>query len=342
MKISSEKCNGNPVLPVHAADPHLCMFDGRYYLYATDAGVYQDAASFHGGTPGGGGAGFAAWSSPDLAEWEYEGQILSFTNVAWARSQAWAPAMIERGGRYFFYFCSNSQIGVAVGDSPIGPFRDPLGHPLIPFRPDLSAIDPMVFIDHDGQAYLHWGAVPGYWLEKDRVHLNLSLSVRPLADDMMTFSGPEVSTIAVRREPGEAWGNLHHIEAPFAFRRESRYYLMWSQGACMSSDTRDAYRVNYATSDSPLGPWEWACDNPVLDSQPDLGVYAPGHHSVLHLPWCDEWWCAYHANDGTARPGEHVDRRVWIDQMVFDEGGEIKTIVPTREGPASRPIPAPR
>lgn len=265
--------------------------------------------------------------------------MLRFDDVGWARRQPWAPAIVEREGRYYFYFCADSRIGVGVADSPLGPFRDPLGEPLVDFREDLSAIDPMVFIDDDGQAFLYFGAVPGYWLEPQGVSVNMALSVRPLADDMVSFAGNERPTIGVERAPGEAWSNLHHIEAPFVFKRHGRYYLMWSQGSCMSVQARDAYRVNYAVADSPLGPWTVADGNPVLSSRPDLGVLAPGHHSVLHLPWSEEWWCAYHMNDGTARPGSTVVRRVCIDLMTFDDTGGIEPIVPTHEGPPPRPIP---
>ena len=87
------------------------------------------------------------------------------------------------------------------------------------------------------------------------------------------------------------------------------------------------------------GPWTAAAENPVLQSRPEIGFYATGHHSLLHLPWDDNWWCAYHMNDGTAGSGETVTRRVCLDPMHFDDAGRILPINPTREGPTPQPVP---
>lgn len=140
----------NPVIPLQAADPHAAIFAGRCYLYATEAGATEP--------------GFTVWSSPDLVTWTNHGMILKLGDLKWTPKvdkNAWAPAIIERGGRYFFYFSADSRIGVAVADSSIGPFQDPLGKPLLPYRDDLSTIDPMAFIDDDGQAYLYWDSGRG-------------------------------------------------------------------------------------------------------------------------------------------------------------------------------------
>jgi beta-xylosidase len=332
---------GNPVLPVHAADPHLVIVGDRYWLYCTDGGLYASAAAFDAGRPGPGGPGFAAWSSSDLVHWQSHGQVLSFTrDVSWARGNDWAPAMVQHNGRCYLYFCSDSSIGVAVADTPAGPFHDALGHALVEHRPDCSAIDPMVFVDDDGRPYLHFGAVPGYWLE-GRVPLAMSLSVRELNADMMSFAGPEHPTIPVMRRDGEKWSNLHHIEAAFAFKRKAVYYLMWSQGSCTSADEADAYRVNYATSGSPLGPWRIAAEhNPVLQSRREVDCLAPGHHSVIRIPGTDAWYCAYHCNDGrhAGVPGAVAQRRVCIDTMTFAADGSIQPIIPTRHGPGPRKL----
>ena len=112
------------------------------------------------------------------------------------------------------YFCADSSIGVAVAERPTGPFRDALGEPLVPFLPDLSSIDPMVFIDDDEQAYLYWGAVPGYWLKGRGFEIGTALSVRKLHRDMTRFTAERHDTIRTRRPDGEPWPNLRHIEAP--------------------------------------------------------------------------------------------------------------------------------
>ncbi|PQV63332.1 Glycosyl hydrolases family 43 [Abditibacterium utsteinense] len=323
---------GNPVIPLYAADPHAELLGDRYYIYATHAGIYSSAKAFHEKAEGE-NHGFAAWSSPDLCRWKSEGAILRFSEIPWARElgDAWAPCIAERNGRFYFYFCAGSRIGVAVGDSPIGPFHDALGEPLVPFRADMSAIDPMVFIDDDGQAYFYWGAVPGAWLESTGIEIRMHLSVRQLNADMISFASEESPTIATEKSPA-GWHSLDHIEASHVFKREGIYYLMWSPGGFESNDDARAYRVHYATSSSPLGPWKQAANNPVLTSRREVGVVGPGHHSTIQIPGTDEWFCVYHCHKGDA------DRRTFIDRMSFAADGSIETIVPTLEGPPSHPI----
>ncbi len=322
--------SGNPVIPVYAADPHAELLGDRYYIYATHAGMYSSARALHDHLEGE-SHGFAAWSSRDLRHWKSEGPILRFADVPWAHDlgDAWAPCMAGRNGRFYFYFCAASSIGVAVGDSPTGPFHDVLGGPMVPFREDMSSIDPMVFVDDDGQAYFYWGAVPGD--EKSSDDLCMHLSVRPLNADMVSFAGEAQPTIWTQKSPG-GWHALDHIEASHVFKRNGIYYLMWSPGWFGSDNDAHTYRVHYATSSSPLGPWTEAANNPVLSSRREVNVVGPGHHSTIHIPGTDEWFCVYHCHKGDA------DRRTFIDRMTFDESGAIETIVPTLEGPPLRPL----
>ena len=324
---------GNPVIPVYAADPDAHLIGDRYFVYATHAGFYRDKESFVSGQATEAGHGFSAWSSRDLRSWQSEGPILRFADVGWARDlpHAWAPCLAERNGRYYFYFCADSRIGVAVSDSPAGPFVDAKGESLVPYRDDLSAIDPMAFVDDDGQAYLYWGAVPGYWLEGRVEYVRMHLSVRKLAPDMTTFVGEEMPTVFTQRSR-EGWHDLDHIEASHVVKRNGVYYLQWSAGSFSSPDVERTYRVNYATSRSPLGPWHPAASPPMLSARPEIGLIGPGHHGVIQIPGTDEWWCVYHGHGGDA------DRRVSIDRMAFDGDGAIRPIVPTLEGPPSRPI----
>ena len=217
----------NPILPVEdAADPHIEAIGDRFYIYATNAGFYPSPAVFHRGEADHDGHGFAVWSSPDLASWQRAGVALKFGDISWAKdlSEAWAPCLAERDGRFYFYFCAQSRIGVAVGDAPAGPFVEILGHPLVEFEPDLSAIDPMVFTDDDGQSYLYWGAVPGSWLHGQVETIYSNLWVRPLAPDMMSWSGPAVPTIDTPPDPNGNNGYGPHIEASHVFERGGVYY----------------------------------------------------------------------------------------------------------------------
>ena len=324
---------GNPVIPTYAADPDAHLLGDRYYVYATNAGVYPDRATFEAGRAGDADHGFAAWSSADLRTWRSEGSILSFADVAWARNlpHAWAPCLAERNGRYYFYFCADSRIGVAVADSPTGPFVDAKGEPLVPYRDDLSAIDPMVFVDDDGQAYLYWGAVPGYWLEGQVETIRTHLSVQRLAPDMVTLVGEEMPTILTERSP-EGWHDLDHIEASHVLKRNGVYHLQWSAGSFSAPDPERAYRVYDATAISPLGPWRPTAGEPVLSSQPEIGLVGPGHHGAIRIPGTDEWWCVYHFHRGDA------DRRIAIDRLTFDGDGAMLPVVATLEGPPARPV----
>ncbi len=326
----------NPVLPVYAADPHAELLGDRFYIYATNAGIYSSSRAFHENTDGP-VHGFAAWSSADLQNWQSEGPILRFSEIAWTcdLADAWAPCIAARNGRYYFYFCVASSIGVAVGDSPIGPFRDALGGPLVPFRADMSAIDPMTFIDDDGQAYLYWGAVPGAGWEAPGVEILEHLSVRRLDSDMISLVGPEIPTISTEKTAGK-WGPISHIEASHVFKRNGIYYLMWSPGGFETGDDARSYRVHYATSSAPLGPWKIAANNPVLSTRREIEVIGPGHHSTLQIPGTDEWFCVYHCHKGQPLP--ELDRRTFIDHMFFDSSGAIETIVPTLQGPPRRPV----
>lgn len=325
--------SGNPVIPVYAADPDAHLIGDRYYIYATNAGFYASKDSFTSGESPEKGHGFAAWSSPDLRNWQSEGPILRFSDIEWAKElpHAWAPCLAQRNGRYYFYFCADSRIGVAVSDSPTGPFVDAKGEPLVEYRDDLSAIDPMVFIDDDGQAYLYWGAVPGFWLEGQVEYVRMHLSVRKLAPDMVSFVGDEMPTIFTRRLRDD-WHDLDHIEASHVVKRDGIYYLQWSAGSFSSADLEKSYRVDYATAITPLGPWHLASNNPMLSSRPEIGAVGPGHHGVIQIPGTDEYWCVYHSH-----PGD-VDRRVWIDRLAFDETGKIRPVEPTLEGPPERPV----
>ena len=302
---------GNPIIDhFESADPHIAFVNNKYYIYPTD-NTRKDP-------------GFDVWSSDNLKDWVNEGNILSLQNVDFAKGRPWAPALAERNGRCFFYFSADDQIGVAVNDAPTGVFKEPFKNALVAYEADLSTIDPMVFIDDDGQAYLYYGAVPGTWRSKEADVFINSLMVRKLSDDMTSFVGERKFT--VRAVDG-------HIEGSFVFKRKGVYYLMYSKGNYNEkAGSPSAYRLEYATSATPLGPFTPAMNNPILVSEAAMNLASPGHNSVLEIPGIDEWYVVYHAHEGD------VKRRVFIDRMEFDEEGKIKTIIPTRTGVKVNPI----
>ena len=161
----------SPVLPGYNADPNIIVFGDTYYIYATTDGFAGWASTT-----------FSAWSSKDLVNWTNEGKILDLgPDVSWADGRAWAPTITEKNGKYYFYFCADTNIGVAVSDSPTGPFTDS-GAPLAKAgsRPG-QQIDPAVFTDDDGTSYLYWGNGTAY--------------VVPLNEDMVSFDESKVRTI---------------------------------------------------------------------------------------------------------------------------------------------------
>ncbi|KOG33855.1 family 43 glycosylhydrolase [Streptomyces resistomycificus] len=292
---------GSPTLPGLNADPDVHYLDGEYWIYPTTDGF-----------PGWSGTRFTAYSSKDLVHWKGHGVILDLgPDVAWADKNAWAPAIAERDGKYYFYYCAEQQIGVAVADSPAGPFKDALGKPLVAKGGSLKGqmIDPAVFTDDDGTSYLYWGNGHGY--------------VVPLNDDMVSFDAGEVKDITPD----------NFREGSFVIKRNGTYYFMWSE-----DDTRsENYHVAYATGPSPLGPWTKR--GTILSKRAEYGILGTGHHSVVNVPGTDDWYVVYHrfALNGPGRPGgDGMHRETTIDRMEFAADGTIEPVVPTLE--SIRPV----
>jgi GH43 family beta-xylosidase len=280
----------SPIIPGLYADPEVRYFDGKFYIYPTTDGY-----------PGWSGTQFHAFSSTDLVNWTDEGVILDLgPDVSWADARAWAPSMVEHNGKYYFYFCAEAQLGVAVSDSPIGPFTDVLGKPLLTYDDyPGQEIDANVFIDTDGQPYLYWGNGYAFMV--------------PLNDDMVSFDRSDVEEITP----------AGFREGSFVFKRGSTYYLSWSE-----NDTGDEnYQVAYATSSSPYGPWKKQAV--ILAKNTALGIRGPGHHSVVQVPGRDEWYIVYHRFAIPEGDGTH--RETTIDRLEFNVDGTIRTVVPTLE-----------
>lgn len=264
------------------ADPNIAVFGNRFYIYPTTDG-----------TKGWLSTQFTCWSSPNLVNWKNEGVILDLpVDLTWAKVRAWAPTIAEKNHQYYFYYAADVNIGVAVASKPTGPFKDPLGKPLVRkgFRRG-QMIDPMVFTDDDGTPYLYWG--------------NGQCNIVKLNPDMISFD----TTAVVSVKP------QGYNEGPFMIKRKGVYYLMWSE-----YDTRDPrYSVAYATSTSPTGPFTKAVGYTVLKGK---GVVkGAGHHSVIQIPGKDEWYIAYHRFKIPG--GDGYNRETCISLMHFDAEGHI-------------------
>lgn len=272
-----------PAIPGANADPNIAVFGDTFYLYPTTDG-----------NEGWRSTSFRAWSSRDLVNWKDEGVILDLPrDLKWASLYAWAPTIAIKNGKYYFYYSAAQNIGVAVADKPTGPFKDPLGKPLVPKTafPDMQAIDPDVFMDDDGSAYLYWGQG-----RCKAVKLN---------DDMISFNMADVRDITT---PG-------YNEGPFVHKRKGKYYLSWSE-----FDTRDPrYSVAYATSGSPLGPFTKAAKNPILHGS-GL-IKGAGHHSIVQVSGLDEWVIAYHRF--RIPNGNGYNREICLSPLRYAEDGSI-------------------
>lgn len=297
--------SGNPIIPGWYADPEGRIFEGKYWIYPTWSAPYEEQTWFD------------AFYSDDLVHWTKAPRILEMGSITWAWRALWAPSPIEKDGRYYYYFAANDiqsndelgGIGVAVSDRPEGPYRDALGKPLIDkFVNGAQPIDPHVFLDDDGSAYLYYGG----WGRCNVVRLNDDMVSIGVFDDGETFK--EVT-------PDQ------FVEGPNMIKRGGNYYFMWAEGGWGEPD----YSVAYAIANSPVGPFQRV--GKILQQDAAVATSA-GHHGVLHIPGTDEWYIVYHR-----RPLSETDRNhrvVCIDKMTFAANGEIEPVVMTFEGVAPR------
>jgi len=238
-----------PILPDFHADPSAHEWDGRYWIYPSHdlpGSKDWDMVDWH------------AFSSTDLVNWIDHGVIFSLKDIPWAKRWAWAPDAMKRNGKYYFYVTADDQIGVGVSDKPYGPFEDPLGKPLIARgESGTRVMDPAIFVDDDGQAYLYFGQ-------------NAARVVR-LKEDMVTRDGPIVE-IPLR--------NFH--EGIWMHERNGVYYLSY---CALEGDGELKNKLAYSTSRSPLGPFEYR------------GVFMDNrsrnvHHSIVDFG--GQWYLFYH------------------------------------------------
>ncbi|WP_405326796.1 family 43 glycosylhydrolase [Leeuwenhoekiella sp. LLG6367-2.1] len=301
----------NPALDGFYADPEIIYSntDNKFYLYPTSDGF-----------DGWSGTYFKTFSSKDLIHWQDEGTILDLKkDVSWADRNAWAPCIAEKeiDGKlkYFYYFSAAQKIGVAVADSPAGPFEDK-GTALLSEKPSAikrgggQIIDPDVFTDPaSGKSYFYWGN--GY------------LGAAELNEDMLSLKEETITDLT----PDETYR-----EGTEVFYRNGVYYFLWSE-----DDTRSPnYRVRYATAKSPLGPLFIPESNMVIQRDDKNQIYGTGHNSIINVPGTDDWYIVYHR---FTRPrglemgspaGFH--REVAIDKITFAEDGSINEVIPTIEG----------
>ena len=298
---------GNPVFRGWYADPEGIIFGKQYWVYPTYSAPYNQQVFMD------------AFSSSDLITWTKHSRIMDTSAVKWAKRAMWAPAVVQKGRRYYLFFGANDiqkdsevgGIGVAVANSPAGPFKDLIGKPLIDkFHNGAQPIDQFIFNDRDGQYYMIYGG----WKHCNIVRLKDDFTgLMPFAD------GTYYKEITPEG----------YVEGPFMFIRNGKYYFMWSEGGW----TGPNYSVAYAVADSPFGPFQRV--GKILQQDPTVATGA-GHHSVIQIPNTDEWYIVYHRRPLTETDGNH--RETCIDRMYFDEAGLIKPVKITVEGVSAREL----
>lgn len=292
----------NPIIRnQYSADPSARVFGDRVYVYpshdilAPEGVARKDWFCMED---------YHVFSSENLTDWTDHGVIVQQNKVPWVLPNSysmWAPDCIERNGKYYFYFPSTPKdtvgigkgftIGVAVADTPTGPF---LSQPN-PIK-GVRGIDPNVFIDKDGQAYL-------YWSSRD-------IFGAKLKENMLELDS-EVKTLANLPSKGLK-------EGPYVFERNGIYYMTYPHVE------NKIERLEYAISDNPLGPFKVM--GVIMDESP-TGCWT-NHHSIIEFK--NQWYLFYHHNDYS--PTFDKARSIRADSLSFNSDGTIKKVIPTLRG----------
>lgn len=308
----------NPIVTdIFTADPAVHYFEGKYWVYTTHDEPSADSYFIM--------KDWRAYSSSDLIEWQDQGVIMSLDDIDWADDFAFAPDVVFRDGTYYMYFPVNGlDIGVATSTSPAGPFKDAIGAPLITSNPDKPqhmadaphhTIDPAVFIDDDGQAYMYFGNDgPGIILEayaegdfRYPFPRNTPRVVK-LKDNMLELDSEVISLDGID----------NFFEASWMHKYNDTYYLSYASGFPFST-------IAYATSDHPLGPftkqgiivdeltWPWSTTN---------------HHSTVEKD--GQWYFFYHTTELSG--GQNFKRSFAVDKMQHNPDGTIEKVQRTFMG----------
>lgn len=329
----------NSILPGQYADPDIDYINGKYWIFPTTDGV-----------EGWGGTQFHAWSSIDLANWNDEGVILDvaddnpklndkdvrIASSPWSDGNAWAPAIEEKNGKYYFYYCArikseyldpyavknsdgnynDKAIGVAVADNPAGPYtalEAPIVYPKM-MSQNLSSfsgqvIDPSVFTDDDGSSYLFFG--------------NGNAAFVKLNSDMTSVSPSGLKKVE---------GMTDFRESVVVFKRNNIYYFTWS---CDDTGSEN-YHVKYgiATSLSTSSKLNVSYKGILLQKDTSSDILGTGHQSTLYLPEVDRLFIVYHRFYTPlgifGSSGCH--RETCIDEVLFTSNDRLVQKTPTMDG----------
>lgn len=298
-KDTTFQSTGNPVFRhKYTADPAALVYKDRMYIYAGHDVCPPRENRYVMNE-------WLLFSTNDMKTWTEHPVPMKTTDFAWANGEAWASQVIERNGKFYWYVTVNHRtihgksIGVAVADSPVGPFKDAKGSAII--TNDLTTqftkiswedIDPTVIIDDDNQAYLFWGNTQCYYVK--------------LKENMIDTIGPIVPVLNLPK----------YTEAPWIHKNKNWYYLSYA--------SEFPEKIVYAMSKNVTGPWEY---KGVLNEL--AGNSNTNHQSIVKFK--GKWYFVYH-NGGADVNGGSFRRSVCIDRLYYNKNGTMKRIQMTTEG----------
>ncbi|GAT70450.1 glycoside hydrolase [Planomonospora sphaerica] len=291
----------NPIVQtIYTADPAPLVHNGRVYLYT---GHDEDGSTYFTMRD------WRVYSSADMANWTDHGSPMSLATFAWADANAWAGHVTHRNGRFYWYVPVRNRatggmaIGVAVGDSPTGPFRDALNRPLV----ENNEIDPNVLVDDDGQAYLYWG--------------NPRLAYVRLNSDMVSYSGGinyvQLTAAGFGARSGNPGRPTLYEEGPWVYKRNGLYYNVFAAECCSEF-------IAYSTAPSATGPWTYR--GTVMPRQ---GGSFTNHAGIIDYAGGSYFF--YH--NGALPGGGGYTRSVAVEKFTYNADGTIPTINMTTAGP---------
>lgn len=284
----------------YTADPAPMVYNDTVFLYTTHD--EDDAEGFKM-------QDWLLYTSTDMVNWTDHGVVASLKSFDWVKRDngAWAEQVVERNGKFYMYCpIHGNGIGVLVSDSPYGPFKDPLGKPLVWQKEHWDDIDPTVFIDEDGQAYMYWGNPNCYYVKLNK--------------DMISYKG-EIHAVPMKpeafgRREGDSQRPTLYEEAPWLYKRKGMYYLFYAGGPIPE-------HLAYATSDSPEGPWKYG--STVMAKE---GGSFTNHPGIVDFR--GKTYLFYH--DASLPGGSGFTRSVCVREMDFGRDGKVNPVKMVKEG----------
>lgn len=274
----------------YTADPAPMVYNDTVFLYTTHDEDDADGFKMQD---------WLLYTSTDMVNWTDHGAVASLKDFKWfpGDNGAWAEQVVERNGKFYMYCPIHGHgIGVLVADSPYGPFKDPIGKPLVWQREHWNDIDPTVFIDDDGQAYMYWG--------------NPTLYSVKLNEDMVSYSGEIMEHPHIE----------DYQEGPWFYKRNGKYYLAFASTCCPEG-------IGYAMSDNPLGPWEYK--GHIMDHTERTRGNHPGIIDYKGKSY------VFGLNYDVLRietPDHHERRNVDVVEMTYNPDGTIPEVPYFRDG----------